>query len=87
MVEWEYRTNPREASGLDPEAVHTLAGSDCLEAADQDGNALRVQLPEITPQHVTIRFPFADLAGIGYRNGWLAACRDSGCIVDTTNHG
>ncbi|MFB6152018.1 MAG: hypothetical protein ABEJ40_09460 [Haloarculaceae archaeon] len=22
MVEWEYPTNPREASGLDPEAVH-----------------------------------------------------------------
>ena len=24
MVEWEYPTNPREASGLDPEAVHYL---------------------------------------------------------------
>ena len=67
--------------------LYTLAGSDYLEAADQDGHALRVQLPEITPQHVTIWFPFADLAGIGYQNGWLAACRDSGCIVDTTNHG
>jgi len=67
--------------------LYALAGSGYLEAADQDGNALRVQLPDITPEHVTIRFPFADLAGIGYQNGWLAACRDSGCVVETANHG
>ena len=67
--------------------LYTLAGSDYLEAADQDGQALRVQLPDIKPKHVHIRFPFDDLAGIGYQNGWLAACRDSECIVDTTNHG
>jgi len=67
--------------------LYALAGSDYLEAADQDGNALRVQLPDVTPEHVTIRFPFDDLAGIGYQNGWLAACRDSGCVVDTVNHG
>jgi len=24
MVEWECPTNPREASGLDPEAVHSV---------------------------------------------------------------
>jgi hypothetical protein len=24
MVAWEYRNNPREASGLDPEAVHSI---------------------------------------------------------------
>jgi len=24
MVEWECPTNPREASGLDPEAVHAM---------------------------------------------------------------
>ena len=29
----------------------------------------------------------ADLAGIGYQNGWLATCRDSGCVVETANHG
>jgi len=67
--------------------LYALAGSDYLEAGDQDGTALRVQLPDVTPEHVTIRFPFDDLAGIGYQNGWLAACRDSGCIVDTANHG
>jgi hypothetical protein len=67
--------------------LYALAGSDYLEAADQDGTSLRVQLPDITPEHVTIRFPFDDLAGIGYQNGWLAACRDSGCIVDTATHG
>ncbi|MDL0130942.1 hypothetical protein PNP59_08320 [Halobacterium salinarum] len=67
--------------------LYVLAGSDYLEAADQDGNALRVQLPDVTPEYVTIRFPFADLAGIGYQNGWLAACRDSGCVVETANHG
>jgi hypothetical protein len=63
--------------------LYALAGSDYLKAADQHGQALRVQLPEITPKHVTIWFPFDDLAGIGCQNGWLAACRDSGCIVDT----
>ena len=67
--------------------LYVLVGSDYLEAADQEGRTLRVQLPDITPEHVTIRFPFDDLAGIGYQNGWLAACRDSGCIVDTANHG
>lgn len=67
--------------------LYALAGSDYLEAADQDGSSLRVQLLDITPDHVTIRFPFDDLAGIGYQNGWLAACRDSGRIVDTATHG
>lgn len=67
--------------------LYALAGSGYLEAADQDGNALRVQLPDVTPKDVTIRFPFDDLAGIGYQNGWLAACRDSGCVVETANHG
>ena len=37
MVEWEYRTNPREASGLDPEAVHDahphIRYEDALELA------------------------------------------------------
>ena len=32
MVEWECPTNPREASGLDPEAVHT--GSDTNTETD-----------------------------------------------------
>jgi hypothetical protein len=67
--------------------LYALAGSDYLEATDQDEHSLRVQLPDITPDHVTIRFPFDDLAGIGYQNGWLAACRDSGRIVDTATHG
>ena len=26
MVSWECPTNPREASGLDPEAVHIIVG-------------------------------------------------------------
>jgi hypothetical protein len=67
--------------------LYALAGSGYLEAADQDGHTLRVQLPDITPEHVTIRFHFDDLAGIGYQNGWLAACRDSGCVVETANCG
>jgi hypothetical protein len=66
--------------------LYALAGSDYLEAADGDGNAVRVQLPKVTPEHVTIRFPFDDLPGIGYQNGWLAACRDSGRVVDATKY-
>ena len=31
-------------------------------------------------------FHLDDLAGIGYQNGWLAKCRDTGCIVETTDH-
>ena len=34
MVEWEYPTNPREASGLDPEAVHRF--SDGLDGIEKD---------------------------------------------------
>ncbi len=35
MVAWEYPTKPREASGLDPEAVHEAlpeSGIDSVEA-------------------------------------------------------
>jgi len=66
--------------------LYALAGRDYLEAVGRDGRALRVQLQEITPGHVSVTFPFDDLAGIGYQNGWLAECRDTGCIVDTTEH-
>ncbi|MBS3761241.1 MAG: hypothetical protein KGY43_07225 [Halodesulfurarchaeum sp.] len=66
--------------------LYALAGRDYLEAVGRDGRALRVQLQEITPGHVSVTFPFDDLAGIGYQNEWLAECRDSGCIVDTTEH-
>jgi len=38
MVAWECSTNPREASGLDPEAVHTVL---------EDENEVRVL--EIVP--------------------------------------
>jgi hypothetical protein len=36
MVEWEYRTNPREASGLDPEAVHNEYGTAIRSQAEFD---------------------------------------------------
>ena len=46
-----------------------------------------MQLPEVTPEHVNICFPFDDLAGIGYQNGWLAECRDARRVVNTDERG
>jgi len=40
MVEWECPTNPREASGLDPEAVHGVSMDDVethADFADEEG--------------------------------------------------
>ena len=37
MVEWECPTNPREASGLDPEAVHTETVSRVIRFLDDLG--------------------------------------------------
>ena len=52
-----------------------------------DGGRWSESLPDITRKYVHIRFPFDDLAGIGYQNGWLAACQGSGCMVDMTKYG
>ena len=79
-VEWPGSTDSGQSVTWE---LYALAGSDYLEAADQDNLSLRVQLPEVTPEHVAICFPFDDLAGIGYQNGWLAECRDTGRVVET----
>jgi hypothetical protein len=79
-VEWSDSTDSGQPVTWE---LYALAGSDYLEAADQDNLSLRVQLPEVTPEHVAICFPFDDLAGIGYQNGWLAECRDTGRVVET----
>lgn len=68
--------------GTDQWDLYALAGSDYLEAATPNTTTLRVQLSEVTPENVTVRFPFDNLAGIGYQNGWLAECRDTGQVVD-----
>ena len=34
--------------------LYVLAGSGYLETADHDGNALSVQLPDVSPEYVTI---------------------------------
>lgn len=65
--------------------LYALAGSDYLEATAQDGRPLRVHLSDATPETVTVRFPFDDLAGIGYQNGWLADCRDQHSVVPTAD--
>jgi hypothetical protein len=83
-VDWPQTTEDGEDLVCE---LYALAGSDYLEAGGRDGRSLRVQLQENTPEHVTVKFPFDDLAGIGYQNGWLAECRDTGCIVETVDYG
>jgi thiol-disulfide isomerase/thioredoxin len=41
MVAWECPTNPREASGLDPEAVHTKGCTLCQAIEPVVGNVAR----------------------------------------------
>ena len=40
MVGWEYPTKPREASGLDPEAVHEWT----VEHGVEEGDVLQFEL-------------------------------------------
>jgi len=86
MVGWEYPTNPREASGLDPEAVHAICRlfEVALEILNRINKNVRAAIPVLRGMSRVVRcnetvleVPKRVISG-----EWLRISDIESCILD-----